>query len=297
MFNLVAQILLTALQIQIANASTSKCQKPFDLDLGNKVYMRFCEIPAAQGVLMGSQNGAANERPVVAKNFKSFQVAQTEVTQLQYFTVTGNRPWDNNKDDKDRSSTYLKKIGDNYPAMYVFFGGINKFFIERLNQIDPTANYRLLTEAEWEYAARGKPVTRYEDLKDTYFEPGQAADFAFYASQPENPVSEVYSCPNRVLQKQNPGYCANDFGLLHMLGNVWELTADTTDEITYHPYTSIFVDGNTIVGGGPKEPLWIMARGGAVHNDIKDLRVSKRGATFVSEGKMNIGLRIARFPK
>lgn len=296
MLNLIVQILLISLQIQTATASTAKCQKPFDLDLGKKVYMRFCEIPAAQGVLMGRKNGVANETPIVAKNFKSFQVAQTEVTQLQYFTVTGENPWINSK---DTASTHLKKTGDNYPAMYVSFSDTKKFFIEKLNKIDPTATYRLLTEAEWEYAARGKPVTKPEDLKDFYWESGQGPDYAVYTSQSdhsENPASEVYSCPNQVLQKKDPGYCANDFGLLHMLGNVWELTADTSDDFEFHPLTNVFVDGNAIVGG-ENDPLWVMARGGGSHNALQHLPVSNRAGASPNEGKLNIGLRIARFPK
>jgi formylglycine-generating enzyme required for sulfatase activity len=66
-----------------AFAEASSCANPSELTLHGQIKMKFCDIPAAQGVLIGSENGESDEKPVKAKNFKKFQMTQVEVTQLQ----------------------------------------------------------------------------------------------------------------------------------------------------------------------------------------------------------------------
>ena len=93
-------LIVTALYMTIgashAFADASKCANPTEVNLGprrpnrpnglpkGQVIIKFCDIPAAQGVVIGSENGEENEKPLNARNFKKFQMAQFEVTQSQF---------------------------------------------------------------------------------------------------------------------------------------------------------------------------------------------------------------------
>ena len=90
--------------------------------------------------MMGSEDGQSDERPVhrVDINY-SFAVGVYEVSQAEWFAVMGSNPsW---KTDLDSPVTTLSW----YKA---------KKFIEKLNRVTGFS-YRLLTEAEWEYLAKG----------------------------------------------------------------------------------------------------------------------------------------------
>ena len=126
-------------------------------------------------------------------------------------------------------------------------------------------NYRLLTEAEWEYAARAGSTDAYVS--------GQILDanVVNFNGQGTQPVGH------------QP---ANRFGLYDMQGNVWEWTEDCHAKT----YDAAPVDGSAYVEPGCERTY----RGGAWANTAKDMRFATRG-TNDPDKRVNIfGMRVAR---
>ncbi len=272
---------VVALATSSAFAATSNCKNPVEVTLDGNVKMKFCEIPAGSAAI-GSERGESDEKPVTKRDFKSFQMGQYTVTQSQYKAVLGEEPW---KEDGQLRS-YVKE-GDNNPAVYVSYIQA-KQFARIMNLLDPSAKYRLPTEAEFEYAARAGTVTEY------YWGDEIDPSYAYYWDNSKGVAEyarDVTTCPVAALDKKYPGYCANDFGLMHMLGNVWQWTADAY----VNSYTNAPTDGNVAVAGDAGS--YRVFRGGSWGSDARFLRSSFRGDFAPVVRYDLVGFRLVRTPK
>lgn len=154
--------------------------------------------------------------------------------------------------------------------------------------------YRLLSEAEWEWAAGGQTHTRYswgnEEPKGK--EGGNIADAAFQETFPnwKYPILSTYldyfAFPAPV-----GSYLPNAFGLFDMTGNVWEWVEDL--------YSSTYY--KTSPGNDPRGPdklpegseIKRVHRGGGFDWELPYLRVAKRRAALPQSTSINVGFRVA----
>lgn len=190
-------------------------------------------IPAGT-FMMGSPDGIGKsaEHPQYWVTLQSFYIGKYEVTQAQYRAVMGTNP-----------SNFK---GDNLPVEQVSWNEA-KEFCRRLSWMTGR-EYRLPSEAEWEYACRAGTTGDYAGNLDSM------AWYSRNAGEKTHPVG----------QKQ-----ANGFGLYDMHGNVWEWCEDW-----YHEsYNGAPSDGSAWVSGGGQLRV---QRGGSWANNAYGLRSAGR---------------------
>ncbi|MBD2202207.1 formylglycine-generating enzyme family protein [Calothrix sp. FACHB-1219] len=197
---------------EVIKRNSNKQAKLFKQDLGNNVTLEMVEIPSGK-FMRGSPQGEGfdTEKPQLQVTVKSFFMGKNPVTQAQWKRVAAfpkvNR-------DLEADPSYFK--GDNRPVERVSWYDAVEFCL-RLSKYTNN-QYRLPSEAEWEYACRAGTISPF------YFGETITTDLAnyngnrTYASEPKGKyrgeTTEVGIFP------------PNDFGLYDMHGNVWEWCQD-----------------------------------------------------------------------
>ena len=184
----------------------------------------------------------SDERPVHQVTLSDYCMGETEVTQELWRAVMGNNP-----------SYYSGS--DNLPVEMGSWDDCQKF-ITKLNQLTGQ-NFRLPTEAEWEFAARGGNLSK------------------GYKYAGSNQIDEVAWYYNNSSSKTHPvgTKTPNELGLYDMSGNVWEWCEDW-----YGSYSS----NNQTNPTGPSSGSYRVLRGGSWLDSAGYCRVSYRGDYFPS---------------
>ena len=196
---------------------------------------------------------------------KNYYMGETEVTQALWYAVMGQKP---------TSDSYYqwydeRGLGDNYPAYYISWNDCQEF-ITKLNQLTGLT-FRLPTEAEWEYAARGGNKATTQTL---YSGSDEINDVAWYTSNSSSGTHEV------------AGKAPNALGLYDMSGNVWEWCYDGL-----RTYSSAVQTDPT---GATGDELSNRAlRGGSWDSSTTGCRVADRHLGAVNFRYSVVGMRLA----
>ncbi|MBO4443525.1 MAG: SUMF1/EgtB/PvdO family nonheme iron enzyme [Bacteroidaceae bacterium] len=136
-------------------------------------------------------------------------------------------------------------------------------------------HYRLPTEAEWEYAARGGTDTPYFfDGKPSKFTNGSLRNRIFGADTTGINRYVIYANNSRSRTQEPSRVKANPFGLKNMVGNVAEYCSDWYDAAAY----SLAADGS-VNPQGPASGTEHVVRGGSYMDDAADVRCAARAHT------------------
>ena len=210
-----------------------------------------------------------HENPQHTVNVKKFLMGQTEVTQGQWKAVMGS----------DKNPSRFNTCGDDCPVDYVGWNDA-KAYITELNR-KSGQQYRLPSEAQWEYAARGGTTTAFYTGNTITTD---QANFDGKNGTYNGSAKGEYKAKTLKVKSFN----ANGFGLYDMHGNVWEWVEDV-----YHDnYNGAPTDGSAWLSGGD-QTLRVL-RGGGWGSDPASLRSAIRN--WVTPGFRNNynGFRLVR---
>lgn len=192
------------------------------------------------------------ETPAHQVTLSDYYIGQTEVTQALWEAVMGSNPSDHR--------------GDNLPIEQVSWDDC-QVFIQELNQLTGK-QFRLPTEAEWEYAARGGRKSR------------------GYKYAGGNNIDSVAWCDGNSGNETHPVATkqANELGIYDMSGNVLEWCSDWCGDYTSSSQSD---------PQGPSSGLYRVIRGGCYYNFARNCRVSYRISNTLDYRSGYLGLRLS----
>ena len=195
-----------------------------------------------------------DEKPTHSVTLSDYCIGETEVTQALWTAVMGSNP------------SGFK--GDNLPVENVSWYDVEEF-LTKLNQ-KTGRFFRLPTEAEWEYAARGG--NKSQNYK---YSGSNNVDFVAWYGNTNGHTHEV--------RTKQP----NELGIYDMSGNVWEWCADW-----YGNYGSYSQTNPT----GPSSGSDRVLRGGSWNLNARHCRVSSRNINSPDYWSSNRGFRLVLVP-
>jgi formylglycine-generating enzyme required for sulfatase activity len=211
----------------------------------------------------GRENDEKQQR-VTLEN--GFYMQTAEVTQGQWQAVMGALP------------LYTRKCDEKCPVDRVSWDAAQEF-VNKLNEIEGSHNYRLPTETEWEYASRAgseKAFTNGEISVLTCDHDTKLDETGWYCGN-----AKIY--PHHPVAQKNP----NAWGLYDMHGSVWEWCSDWYGDYPPEPVT------NPI---GPSDGKARVMRGGGIADTARSCRSGNRHSLRPDIIFDNIGLRVVRTP-
>lgn len=221
----------------------------------------------------------ANELPVHQVTVNDFSIGETEVTQGLWNAVMGEDSsqqlkWDN-----------LHELGDSYPVCRINWIEIQEF-ITKLNQ-QTGLTFRLPTEAEWEFAARGGNQSRHykysgsDSLEEVAWMWRNSGDRYLNGTDVEWEIDEVEKNHDRKHPVKTKK--ANELGIYDMSGNVMELCADWYGK--YSPEAQVEPKG-------PPFGTHRVVRGGNWFGLERYCRVSFRHFRYLDYPRSELGFRL-----
>jgi len=202
----------------------SKQSQYFSQDLDNNITLEMVTIPGGT-FLMGSpqdeKDSYYDERPQHEVNVRPFFMGKYSITQAQWRVVASRKDLKVEK-DLDPDPSHFKDRGGSSTRRGRPVEQVNWYdaveFCARLSKLTG-GEYRLPSEAEWEYACRAGTTTAFH-FGETIT--GELANYDASNTYADEPTGEYQNETTPVGQ-----FPPNAFGLYNMHGNVWEWCADT----------------------------------------------------------------------
>jgi formylglycine-generating enzyme required for sulfatase activity len=256
--------------------------------------------------LMGTLAGRNDEKPQHLVTVDSFEMAKHEVTRGQFkkfIDATGYMT------DAEKNTFFKGCFADGGGVDFGWKEGVNwyepgftqtdqhpvtcvswndaKAYIEWLNK-ETGSNYRLATEAKWEYAARARSTTDYH-FGNTQNELCLYANLYDEVGQKENRYGWRHvECNDGVAKTAPVGtYKVNPFGLYDMHGNVWEWVEDCWKK----GYDDAPSNGDEYISDSCDNRV---ARGGSWYNIPTGVRSANRYWYSPTYRAFNLGFRLFR---
>lgn len=196
-----------------------------------------------------------DEKPVHQVTLSTYYIGETEVTQELWKAVMGSNP--------------SSHKGDFFPVENITWDEVQRF-LSRLNSMTGQ-NFRLPTEAEWEFAARGGVKSRHYQYSG-----GNNLEDVAWSGESTNATC-------RVKTKQ-----ANELGIFDMSGNVWEWCSDYFDASFYANSPSYNPTGPSTSYNTSRHCM----RGGSYTNYNGGCRNARRDFHDDDDRQGNVGIRI-----
>lgn len=186
----------------------------------NSENLNFEMVLVQGGAFMMGRDGNKEDARLHSVELEDYYIGKYEVMQYQWVMVMGSNP------------SQIK--GDSLPVENVSWQDAQDFIV-KLNKIS-SKKYRLPSEAEWEYAARGGHKMSLESSK--YSGGDKISELAWYWRNSGDSVLRVRfanelimnnNCRTRSIGQLKP----NQLGIFDMAGNVWEWCSDWYDPDYY----------------------------------------------------------------
>lgn len=212
---------------------------------------------------LGRENDE-NQQMVTLAN--GYYMQTTEVTQGQWKAVMGGLP------------LHIITCNDECPVERISWNDAQTF-IHKLNELEGSDNYRLPTEAEWEYAARAGSKTAFANGEISVLDCGNdsiLSEIGWYCGNSK-------SYPHHPVAQKNP----NAWGLYDMHGSVWEWCIDWYDAYPLESDT----DPSGASGGTER-----VLRGGGLADNASSCRAANRYSLRPDINFDYIGFRLVYLP-
>ncbi len=210
---------------------------------------------------MGSQDGENDEKPAHQVNLSAFYISKTEITVAQYYEFCNESGW---------PKPEVPMWGDNVdlPIVNVSWkdAGAYALWLSRKSG----KKYRLPSEAEWEYAAKGGNLSKTFRFSGSNYLDSAAWYYETTYGSSAQPVG---------MKK------ANELGISDMSGNVWEWCKDSYS--WKYNEKGGDVSSEAIAGGNYR-----VIRGGGWDSDSYRCRITNRDRDVPESKKDNLGFRV-----